>query len=104
MPAAEFSTGEVFLSMLYFFLFVIWIWLLFALLSDVIRSADLTGWGKAGWSLSLIVLPFLGVFAYLIVRGNTMSDRFTAREHRRDRAFQSYMLGTPPGAASYVRR
>jgi Phospholipase_D-nuclease N-terminal len=102
MPAAEFSTADVFLSMLYFFLFVIWIWLVFALLSDIIRSPDLTGWGRAAWALSLILLPLLGAVAYLVVRGGTMSERMVAQEHRRDRAFQSYTLGIPPSAAPDV--
>jgi hypothetical protein len=102
MSAAEFSTADVFLSMLYFFLFVAWICLVFALLSDIIRSPDLTGWGRAAWALALIVLPFLGAVAYLVVRGSTMSDRVMAQEHRRDRAFQSYTLGIPPSAAHDV--
>jgi len=99
MLGAEFSTSDVFWSMLAFFLFVIWIWLVVTLLSDAIRSPDLTGWGKAAWSLCIIVLPFLGTLAYLVVRGDTMSDRMTILLDRRSRAFETYTLGTAPSGA-----
>lgn len=99
MLGAEISTSDVFLWMLVFFVFVIWIWLVFTLLSDTIRSPDLTGWGKAGWSLCIIVLPFVGTLAYLVVRGDTMSDRMTRLMDRRSRAFEAYTLGTAPSAA-----
>src|ERR671916_764206 len=63
--AAEFGTGQVFLSMLWFFLFVTWFWLLITVCSDLFRSQDLSGWGKAAWAVFVIFMPYLGVFAYL---------------------------------------
>ena len=76
MPlASDFGTGQVFLSMLWFFLFFIWIWLLIVVFSDIFRSADLSGWGKALWTIFVILLPYLGVFVYLIARGGTMHER-----------------------------
>ena len=75
MLLAEFGTGQVFWSMLWFFLFFIWIWLLISLFGDIFRSDDLSGWSKALWTIFVIVLPFLGVFVYLIVRGNSMQER-----------------------------
>lgn len=71
---AAFGSGQVFLSMLWFFMFVIWLWLLIAIFSDIFRSRDLGGWGKAGWSIFVIVLPFLGIFTYLIARGHKMTE------------------------------
>jgi predicted permease len=73
--AAQFGTGQVFLSMLWFFLFLIWICLLVAVFADIFRSHDLGGWGKALWTIFVIVLPYLGVFVYLIARGGKMSER-----------------------------
>ena len=64
--AAQFGTGQVLLSMIWFFLFFIWIWLLITVFSDIFASRDMGGWGKAGWSIFVIVLPYLGVFVYLI--------------------------------------
>jgi putative oligomerization/nucleic acid binding protein len=71
---AEFGSGQVFLSMLWFFLFFIWIWLLIAVFGDIFRSHDLSGWGKALWSIFIIFLPYLGVFVYLIARGHKMGE------------------------------
>jgi hypothetical protein len=74
MLTAEFGTGQVFWSMLWFFLFVIWIWLLFAVFSDIFRSDDLSGWGKGLWSIFVILVPYLGVFVYIIARGHKMQE------------------------------
>ncbi len=74
MPLAEFGTGQVFLSMLYFFLFFIWIYLLIVVFSDIFRSHDLGGFAKAIWVLFVIIVPYLGVFVYLIARGHKMSE------------------------------
>ena len=71
---AEFGTGQVFWSMLWFFLFFIWIWLLIIVFGDIFRSHDLGGWAKALWVIFVIVLPYLGVFVYLIARGHKMQE------------------------------
>ena len=67
--ASDFGTGEVFLSLLWFFMFFIWIWLLIVVFSDLFRSHDLSGWAKAAWVIGIIILPYLGVLVYLIARG-----------------------------------
>src|ERR1700704_4037219 len=74
MPLAEFGTGQVFLSMLYFFLFFIWIWLLIVVFGDIFRSHDMGGLAKAIWVIFVILLPYLGVFVYLIARGGKMAE------------------------------
>lgn len=96
MLAAEFGTGQVFLSMLYFFLFFILIWLVIAIFADIFRSPDLSGWAKALWVLFVIVLPFLGVLTYLIVRGNKMRDYAIAGTNRRDEAYRMYVGDLSP--------
>jgi len=74
MVLADFGTGQVFWSMLWFFLFFIWIWLLIVVFSDIFRSHDMGGFVKFLWILFVIVMPYLGVFVYLIARGNKMSQ------------------------------
>ena len=67
--AAEFQVGQVLWSMFWFFLFVLWIWLVIMVFIDIFRSPDLSGWGKAGWSILVLIVPLLGVLIYLIARG-----------------------------------
>ena len=68
--------------MLFFFMFVIWIWLLFAIFGDLFRRHDIGGWGKAGWTVLMIVLPFLGVLIYLVTQGKGMAERKAAGNGR----------------------
>jgi len=96
MLAAEFGTGQAFLSILYFFLFFILIWLVLSVFTDIFRSTDLSGWAKALWVLFVIVLPFIGVFAYLIVRGPRMSDQAIAGSRRREEAVGMYVGDLTP--------
>ena len=91
MLAAEWGTGQVFWSMLWFFMFVIWIWMLIAVFSDIFRSPDLSGAAKAVWSLFVIVLPFLGVFSYLIIRGRKMNEHAMDQARLRDEMMRSYV-------------
>ena len=70
----EFGTGSVFWSMLWFFCFFIWIWLLIRVFSDIFRSHEMSGWAKALWIVFVVVLPYLGVLVYLIARGKEMSQ------------------------------
>jgi len=99
MLLAEFQVGQVLWSLLWFFLFFLWIWLVISLFGDIIRSDDLSGWGKAIWSLFIIVLPFLGVFMYLIVRGNDMGKRQAAAMKQSEQQFQDYIRDTAGGGS-----
>jgi hypothetical protein len=94
--AAEFGTGQVFLSMLYFFLFFILIWLVLSVCTDIFRSPDLSGWAKALWVLFVIVVPFLGVFTYMIVRGPSMSEQAVPGSHRREELARMYVGDLTP--------
>jgi hypothetical protein len=91
MLAAEFGTGQVFWSMLWFFLFVIWIWRLIVIFGDIFRSPDLSGWGKALWSIFIIVVPYLGVLVYLIARGHKMHEHAARDAATREAAFRDYV-------------
>ncbi|HZC53608.1 MAG TPA: SHOCT domain-containing protein [Mycobacterium sp.] len=92
MPQAEnFGSGQVFLSMLWFFLFFIELWLLITVFGDIFRSRDLSGWGKALWTIFVILLPFLGILVYLIARGHKMHDRAVADAQARDAEFRQYV-------------
>ena len=73
--AADYPFMDVFWTMLIFFFWVIWIWILVTVLIDLFRRHDISGWGKAAWALFVIVLPYLGVFIYLITQGKSMAER-----------------------------
>ena len=93
---------DFFLTMLYFFLFIIWIWLLIMVFSDIFRSHDLGGWAKALWSIFIIVIPFFGVFVYLIARGGKMHERAAQQAAAQQEAFDQYVKQTAgtPGESS----
>jgi energy-coupling factor transporter transmembrane protein EcfT len=97
---AEFGTGQVFWSFLWFFMFIIWIYLLIFIFSDIFRSRDLSGWGKALWSIFVILLPFIGIFTYLIVRGSSMAERQVAQVQAQQEAMDSYIRTTAGSASS----
>ncbi len=73
--AADYPFLNVFWTMIIFFCWVCWIWMMIAILSDVFRRRDMSGWGKAAWTVFLIVLPFLGALIYLIANSEGMADR-----------------------------
>jgi hypothetical protein len=91
MLASSYPVLDAFLTMLYFFLFIIWIWLLIMVFMDVFRSHDMGGVAKALWVIFIIVLPFLGVFVYLIARGGKMHERAAEQAAQQQKAFDSYV-------------
>jgi len=88
---ADWGVGQVFWSMLWFFLFFIWIWLLITVFADIFRSHDLGGFAKALWVIFVIVVPYLGVFVYLIARGHKMSEHAAAAAQSQDAATRAYI-------------
>ncbi len=72
---ADYPLLNIIWTMFVFFAFVIWIWTLFAVFADLFRRHDISGWGKAGWTVFVIFLPLLGVLAYLITQGKEMAER-----------------------------
>jgi ABC-type multidrug transport system fused ATPase/permease subunit len=94
MLATNYPILDAFLTMLYFFLFVIWIWLLIMVFVDIFRSHDLGGMAKALWVIFIIVLPFLGVFVYVIARGGKMHERAAQQAAQQQKAFDEYVRQT----------
>ncbi|MFJ2586142.1 SHOCT domain-containing protein [Streptomyces sp. NPDC087538] len=87
----DYSLLDLFWTMLWFFLWVMWLFLLFKVITDIFRSHDLGGWGKAGWLVLTLLLPFIGVLIYVIVRGKSMSKRDIKEAQERDAAFKAYV-------------
>jgi hypothetical protein len=106
MVLADWQVGEVFLSMLWFFLFFIWIWLLITVFADIFRDHTMSGWGKAAWVIFVILLPFLGIFVYLIARGSSMAERAAAQQQQTDAQFKQYVqsVATPSSPADELAR
>lgn len=107
IASSSWHVGEVFLSMLWFALFFIWIWLLITVFADIFRSHDIGGFAKFLWVLFVIIFPFLGVFVYLIARGHKMSEHAMQAAQAQDAAFRQYVqdaAGTSSSAADELER
>ena len=88
---ASFGVGQVLWSLLWLTLVFMWMVLFLRIVADVFRSDDLSGWAKAGWLLGCLIAPFLGVLAYLIVRGDKMTERDLAMLKAQDEAARAYI-------------
>ena len=82
---------NVFWSMLYFFLWIIWIWILIMVFIDIFRSRDLSGWCKALWFLFVLFIPLIGVLVYLIARGGKMQQHAARDAQQQDQQFRQYV-------------
>jgi len=89
--AADYPFLEVFWTMLIFFGFVIWLWILFAVLGDILRRHDASGWAKVLWIVFVVVLPFLGVFVYLIAEHGGMAERSIERAQAAQKQSDEYV-------------
>ncbi len=78
--ATSYPFLEILWTMLIFFAFVVWIWLIITVLADIFRRHDESGWTKVLWIIFIIVLPFLGVFVYLIAENTGMEERSLSRQ------------------------
>ncbi|MFD8631416.1 SHOCT domain-containing protein [Streptomyces sp. NPDC059533] len=85
---------NLFWTMLWLFLWILWFFLLFKIITDIFRDHSMSGWGKAGWLIFVIILPFLGVFVYLIARGKSMAERDAKQMKESEAAFQDYVRKT----------
>jgi Short C-terminal domain/Phospholipase_D-nuclease N-terminal len=94
MLAYDYPILGLFWTMLIFFIFVAWIMLLFRTIIDIFRSDDMGGLGKAFWLIFVIIIPWLGVLMYLIVRGGSMASREIAQQQAQQQAFASYVRET----------
>jgi hypothetical protein len=96
---ADFGTGQLLWSMLWFFMFVIWFWLLITVFGDIFRSEDLGGWGKALWIIFIVLFVWLGVLVYFIARGKGMQERSMKAMAAQQAAHEDYIRNVA-GAAS----
>jgi Short C-terminal domain/Phospholipase_D-nuclease N-terminal len=96
--AADYPFIDVFWTMLVFFFWVIWIWILVTVLMDLFRRDDISGWGKAAWTLFVIVLPYLGVFIYLITQGRQMAERRASEARAGQAAFDDHIRNVAGGS------
>jgi hypothetical protein len=95
--AYDYPLLSAFWTLLWFFLWILWFVVLFRVVLDVFRDDSLSGWAKTGWMVFVIVLPFLGVFVYLIARGEGMGRRELAQARAHQEAFDSYVRQTVAG-------
>jgi hypothetical protein len=91
MLAYDYPMLGLFWTMLIFFIFFAWLILLFRVFADIFRSRDIGGWSKALWSIFIIVVPFLGVFVYVIARGHSMTARGVDRAQQNEAQFRAYV-------------
>ncbi len=95
LPLADISFGELLLIVVGIFFFVIWIWILFTIITDLFRDHEMSGWGKALWILFLVFIPFLTALVYLIARGNGMRDRTIKAQAEAKKHFDDYVRTRP---------
>ncbi|TXS13889.1 SHOCT domain-containing protein [Streptomyces sp. adm13(2018)] len=98
--AVDYPLLNMFWTMLILFLWILWFMLLFRIIGDIFRDDGLNGWGKAGWTAFVVLLPFLGVFVYLIARGRSMGERELNRVRQNEEQFRSYVRETAGGGGS----
>ncbi|MER7732071.1 SHOCT domain-containing protein [Streptomyces erythrochromogenes] len=92
---------NLFWTMLWLFLWIMWFFLLFKIITDIFRDHTMSGWGKAGWLIFVLILPFLGVFVYLIARGKSMGERDMKQMQENEAAFKKYVQqAAGPGGGS----
>jgi Short C-terminal domain/Phospholipase_D-nuclease N-terminal len=101
------SLFEVMASIFWFMLLVAWFWLMVVVITDLFRDRELSGWAKALWCIFVIVLPWLGVLMYLIVRGRSMNERALQQSQENDQAFRRYVrdaAGAGPSMADELAK
>jgi hypothetical protein len=91
---ADFGLGEALLTTLSIFFFVIWIWILITILTDLFSDHETSGWGKAAWTFALVFVPFLTALIYLGVRGSGMRDRAIKRQQDMQSQMDTYIRET----------
>ena len=88
---AAYSFGDVMWSMFVFFAWILFFWMLFIVFGDLFSRHDISGWAKAGWAVFVIILPFLGIFIYLIAEGKGMGERAQQRAQSQQAQVDDYV-------------
>jgi hypothetical protein len=105
MLAADYPFLDVLWTMIIFFLWVVWFWLLFTVFADIFRRHDISGWKKTIWIIFTILLPFLGVFVYIVSQSKGMTERNLERARAQQAHFDQYVreaAGGGGGAAAEI--
>jgi hypothetical protein len=104
VPIAEFGLGEALLTVLSVFFFVIWIWIMITILTDLFRDHEVSGAGKAAWVFFLVFVPFLSALIYLIVRGGGMRERALAAHAEAKQQMDTYIRDTTASPADELAK
>ena len=107
LAASDWTFGQLMWSFLVFFTWILFFWMLFAVIGDIFRRHDISGWGKAGWIIFTVCLPFLGIFVYLIARGGKMHQHAVQDQQAADAAFTAYVqqaTGTTASTADELQK
>jgi Short C-terminal domain/Phospholipase_D-nuclease N-terminal len=102
--AADYPFLNILWTMIVFFAWVAWIWIVITVMIDVFRRDDIGGWGKAAWVVFVILLPFLGVLVYLIAEHDGMRERSERQVKAQQQAFDSYVRETAGGSATEIAK
>jgi hypothetical protein len=102
--AADYPFMDVLWSMIIFFFWVIWIWIVVTVLVDIFRRHDIGGFAKAAWVIFVVILPWLGVLIYLIAQHDGMRDRRIKEVQEQKQAFDSYVRDAAGGSADEIAR
>jgi hypothetical protein len=94
LSIADYGLGEALLTVLSIFFFVIWIWILIVILTDLFRDHEVSGWGKAAWVFFLVFVPFITALIYLGVRGKGMRERAIAAQREAQADMDQYIRET----------
>ena len=102
--AADYPFLNILWTMIIFFAWVAWFWILITVFADLFRRHDVGGWGKAAWVVFLIVLPFLGTLVYLIAQHDGMRERSVKQAEAQQAAFDRYVRETAGGSAAEIAK
>jgi uncharacterized membrane protein YcjF (UPF0283 family) len=100
--AADYPFLDILWTMIIFFSWVIWIWIVITVFMDLFRRHDISGWGKAAWIVFVIVLPFLGVLVYLIAQHDGMRERSLKQADAQKQEFDQYVRDAAGGSAAEI--
>jgi hypothetical protein len=98
--AADYPFMDLLWSMIIFFFWVIWIWIVITVLIDIFRRHDISGWAKAAWVIFVVILPWLGVLIYLVAQHDGMRERSLKQAQTQQQAFDDYVRDTAGGGAA----
>ncbi len=102
--AADYPFGEVFWTIVVFFAWVAWFWVVITVFADLFRRHDVSGWGKAAWIVFVIVIPFLGVLVYLIAQHDGMRERSLKQAQEQKAAVDQYVREAAGGSAAEIAK